>query len=65
MTYDQCATSWPWLKPYLDIENPTPNAKTFAKEHILLYIHEGYNKFYFICLKKAFKLIQEKSIKLN
>ena len=65
MTYDQCASFWPWLKPYLEIENNTSNAKIFAKEHILLYIHEGYNNFYFICLKTAFKLIKKRSMQLN
>ncbi len=46
--YYQCATKWPWLINLLDSQKneECKNSEFFAENHILIYIHEGYNFFY-------------------
>ena len=60
--YYQCATKWKWLKNFVDKEiiQGCKNAEFFAENHILIYIHEGYNFFYIISLIQALKNFRAK-----
>lgn len=61
----QCATKWPWLKNYIDKNSfeECKNAEFFADNHILIYIHEGYNFFYIKSLIQAIRSFRRSSKK--
>tara|TARA_B100000579_G_C22847196_1_gene865112 strand:- start:2625 stop:3806 length:1182 start_codon:yes stop_codon:yes gene_type:complete len=56
--YDQCASKWPWLLSYISHNEKLINSEDFARNHLLLYIHEGYNIFYRYLFKQAIKEIK-------
>tara|TARA_Y100001933_G_scaffold41267_1_gene37925 strand:- start:1150 stop:2358 length:1209 start_codon:yes stop_codon:yes gene_type:complete len=53
----QCATKWKWLRNHVDEEliKGCQNAEFFAENHILIYIHEGYNYFYIKSIIEAIR----------
>ena len=55
--YYQCATKWKWLSNFVDEDliKECHNAEFFAENHILIYIHEGYNYFYIKSIIEAIK----------